>query len=278
MTHRILTLALFLTTASAFAQNAQQGFGPLDPTPPTTPIPQILAHMAQQESAFAAARDHYTFRQDVTFETLSPTTNLPDGAYHQITDISFDDAGRRQEQVLFAPANTLQRVTLTAADLDDVAHRLPFILTTPELPDYTLTYLGRQRVDQLDTYVFDCAPRQLLKDHRYFQGKVWLSKQDHQIVLIHGEAVPQDTRPGHENLSPPFTTYYQQIDGKYWFPIYTRADGILHFPTQKDALSQSVHARTTVRYTDYQRFHATVTLHYGSEVPSTSPPSKPPQR
>jgi hypothetical protein len=278
MTHRILTLALFLTTASAFAQNAQQGFGPLDPTPPTTPIPQILAHMAQQESAFAAARDHYTFRQDVTFETLSPTTNLPDGAYHQITDISFDDAGRRQEHVLYAPANTLQRVTLTEADLDDVAHRLPFILTTPELPDYTLTYLGRQRVDQLDTYVFDCAPRQLLKDHRYFQGKVWLSKQDHQIVLINGQVVPQDTRPGHENLSPPFTTYYQQIDGKYWFPIYTRADGILHFPAQKDALSQSVHVRTTVRYTDYQRFHATVTLHYGSEVPSTSPPSKPPQR
>jgi hypothetical protein len=271
---RILTLALLLTTVQA-----QQGFGPLDPTPPATAtIPEILQHMAQQESAFASARDHYTFRQDVTFETLSPTTNLPDGSYHQISDISFDDANRRVEHVLFAPANTLQRVTLTEADLADVAHRLPFILTTPELPDYTLTYLGRQRVDQLDTYVFDCAPRQLLKDHRYFQGKVWIDQHDDQIVLINGLAVPQDTRPGHENLSPPFTTYYQQIDGKYWFPIYTRADGTLHFPAQKEALSQAVHVRTTVRYTDYQRFHATVTLHYGSEVPTTPPPAKPPQR
>ena len=273
----ILTLALLLTTATT--AQAQTGFGPLDPTPPTTtPIPQLLAHMAQQESAFAAARDHYTFRQDVTFETLAPDTNQPDGAYHQLTDISFDDAGRRQEHVLFAPANTLQRVTLTEADLDDVAHRLPFILTTPELPDYTLTYLGRQRVDQLDTYVFDCAPRQLLKDHRYFQGRIWLDQQDHQIVLIHGQAVPQDTRPGHENLSPPFTTYYQQIDGKFWFPTYTRADGTLHFPAHADALSQTVHVRTTVRYTDYKRFHATVTFRDGSEIPTSPPPSKPPQR
>jgi len=276
---RLLTLALLLTATA----QAQTGFGPLDPTPPTTPIQQILANMAQQESAFAAARDHYTFRQDVTFETLDPSTNQPDGAYHQISDITFDDAGRRQEHVLFAPANTLQRVTLTEADLDDVAHRLPFILTTPELPNYTLTYLGRQRVDQLDTYVFDCKPRELLKDHRssevdahrYFQGKVWLSQQDDQIVLINGQAVPQDTRPGHENLSPPFTTYYQQIDGKFWFPIYTRADGTLHFPAHADTLSQTVHVRTTVRYTDYKRFHATVTFHDGAEVPTTPhPPQK----
>jgi hypothetical protein len=278
MTRTLLLFATILTSTQA-----QQGFGPLDPTPPAAPIPQILAHMAQQESAFANARDRYTFSQDVTFETLAPETNAPDGSYHQLTDISFDDAGRRQEHVLFAPANTLQRVTLTEADLDDVAHRLPFVLTIPELPDYTLTYLGRQRVDQLDTYVFDCTPREILKDHRslqvedhrYFQGRIWLDQQDHQIVLIHGQAVPQDTRPGHENLSPPFTTYYQQIDGKYWFPIYTRADGTLHFPAHADALSQTVHVRTTVRYTDYKRFHATVTLHYGTEVPTTPNPPQP---
>jgi hypothetical protein len=98
---RLLTLALLLTATA----QAQTGFGPLDPTPPTTPIQQILANMAQQESAFAAARDHYTFRQDVTFETLDPSTNQPDGAYHQISDITFDDAGRRQEHVLFATAS-----------------------------------------------------------------------------------------------------------------------------------------------------------------------------
>jgi hypothetical protein len=274
MTRTLLTLALLLTTAQA-----QQGFGPLDPTPPTSStIPQILQRMGQQESAFAAARDHYTFRQDVTFDTLADDTHRPDGEYHQITDISFDDAGHRVEHVLFAPQNTLQRVTMTENDFRDIEQRLPFILTTPELPDYVLTYLGQQHVDDLTTYVFAVKPKQLVKNHRYFQGKVWLDQQGDEIVLIHGASVPQDTRPGHEDLSPPFTTYYQQIDGKYWFPVYTHAEGTLHFPAQPGALSQTVHVRTLVRYTDYKRFHVTVTLHYGTEVPTTPTTPAPPQK
>ncbi|MGA7156910.1 MAG: hypothetical protein WBY53_08700 [Acidobacteriaceae bacterium] len=271
MLPKLLILAALLTAATA---HAQTGFGPINPTPPTTPIPQLLHHMAEQEAAFAAARDHYTFTQDVTIQTLAPATNLPDGTYHQISSITFDDAGRRVERVTFAPASTLQRVSLTAADLADIAHRLPFILTLPELPAYTLTYLGRQQVDQLPTYVFDCTPRQLLKDQRYFQGRVWLSQTDDQIVLIHGQAVPQDTRPNHENLSPPFTTYYQPIDGKYWFPVYTRGLGTLHFPAHADTLSQTVTIRTTVRYTNYKRFQATMTLHYGNAVQTPTPPQK----
>ena len=266
-------LVALLTATPMLAQQAATVFGPLDPTPPTgITIPQIIQHIGQQESAFAAARNQYTFRQDVTFDTIADDTNQPDGEYHQITDITFDDAGRREEHVVFAPPNTIERVILTENDFQDIEHRLPFILTAPELPDYDLTYLGRQHVDHLDTYVFACKPKQLVKKHRYFQGKVWVDQQDNEIVLINGLAVPQDTRPGHEDLSPPYTTYYQQIDGKYWFPVYTKAEGTLHFPAQHGALSQDVHVRTIVRYTDYKRFHATITIHYGSEVPDNNTP------
>ena len=57
-------------------------------------------------------------------------------------------------------------------------------------------------------------------------------------MLINGKTVPQDTRPGHEDLQPPFTTYYEQVDGKYWFPTYTKAEGMLHFAAQNGALSR----------------------------------------
>ena len=60
-------------------------------------------------------------------------------------------------------------------------------------------------------------------------------------------------RPGHEDLQPPFTTYYEQMNGKYWFPTYTKAEGELHFAAQNGALSEDVHIRSTVRYTDYKR-------------------------
>jgi hypothetical protein len=273
MNSRLLTLALLLTTPAL----AQSGFGTLDVSPPTgTTVDAIIQKIGQRESEFSAARNEYTFRQDVKFNTLSDDTGRPDGEYHQITDISFDDAGKRVEHVVYAPQNTIQRVIMTENDFKDIDKRLPFVLTTPELPDYDLTYLGKQKVDELDTYVFDCKPKQLVKGHRYFQGKVWVDQQDDEIVLVNGINVPQDTRRGHEDLSPPFTTYYQQIDGKYWFPTYTKAEGTLHFSAQNGALSQDVHVKTVVRYTDYKRFHTGITIHYDGEVlpdGSTTPPN-----
>jgi hypothetical protein len=269
-------IAALLTATPLLAQQAAEGFGPLDPTPPTSiTVAQIIEKMGQQESAFSAARNEYTFRQDVKFNTISDDTGRPDGEYHQITEISFDDAGRREEHVVFAPQNTIERVIMTENDFKDIEKRLPFILTTPELPDYDLTYLGKQHVDELDTYVFDCKPRQLVKNHRYFQGKVWVDQEDNEIVLINGITVPQDTRPSHEDLSPPYTTYYEQIDGKYWFPVYTKSEGTLHFAARHGALSQDVHVRTIVRYTGYKRFHTNVTIHYNGEVLDNT---KPPQR
>jgi hypothetical protein len=294
MTPKLLILAALLTATPLLlvqpllAQQSAECFGPLDTTAPNgITVAQIIEKIGKQESAFSAARDQYTFVQDVKFNTISEDTNRPDGEYHQVTDISFDDAGKRVEHVTFAPQNTIERVIMTVNDFEEIEKRLPFILTAPELPDYDLTYLGKQHVDELDTYVFDCKPRQLVKNHRYFQGKVWVDLQDNEIVLINGITVPQDTRPGHEDLSPPFTTYYEQVDGKYWFPVYTKAEGTLHFAAQRGALSQDVHVRTIVRYTDYKRFHTNVTIHYDGEVldnanpkqPATTPPQtpKPPQ-
>lgn len=258
-----LTFVLSVAAAPAFAQ---QGFGPTDPAQPTgLTVPQIIEKMGQRESEFAAARDQYIFRQTVKVDTISDDTGKPDGEYQQVTDISFDKTGKREEHVVFAPQNTLERVMMSESDFRDIEQRLPFVLTTEQLPQYNVTYLGRQKVDDLDTYVFDVAPKELVKGHRYLQGKVWVDQEDFEIVLVNGINVPQDTRKGHEDLSPPFTTYYQQIDGRYWFPTYTKAEGILHFAAQNGALSQDVRLRTTVRYTDYKRFKSTVTIHYNGE-------------
>ena len=274
-----LTLAAILLLTS-LPLLAQEGFGPLDPTSPTnTTVAQIIEKMGQRESAFSAARDQYTFRQDVKFNTFADDTNKPDGEYHQITDISFSDDGHRVEHVIFAPQNTITRVIMSENDFKDIEKRLPFVLTAPEVPDYNITYLGKQKVDELDTYVFAVEPKQLVKGHRYLQGKVWVDQQDNEIVLVNGINVPQDTRKGHEDLSPPFTTYYQQIDDKYWFPTYTKAEGNLHFQAQSGALSQDVHVRSIVRYTDYKRFHTNVTIHYdgqditnNKDTPNTAQP------
>jgi hypothetical protein len=282
----LLALFLFLlsaTSAQAFAAVANpdgaaaqeaSGFGPLDPTPPAGMTPeQIIEKFGARESEFKKARENYTFRQTVKVDTISEDTNRVDGEYQQVTDITFNNDGKREEHVVFAPQNTLERVLMTPTDFDEIEHRLPFILTTEDLPKYDVVYLGRQHVDELDTYVFSAGPKVLEKGKHYFQGKVWVDQQDFQIVLINGKTVPQDTRRGHEDLQPPFTTYYEQVDGKYWFPTYTKAEGNLHFAAQSGALSQDVHMRNVVKYSDYKQFHATSRIIYnGQDITNNKAP------
>lgn len=260
---------IFAAVANSDGTDAAQqpsGFGPLDPKPPAGITPQqIIEKFAARESDFAKARDNYTFRQTVKVNTINDDTSKIDGEYQQVTDITFNKAGRREEHVVFAPQNTLERVLMTPADFDEIEHRLPFILTTEDLPHYDITYLGRQHIDEIDTYVFSAGPKVLEKGKRYFQGKVWVDQQDFQIVLVNGITVPQDKRKGHEDLSPPFTTYYEQVDGKYWFPTYTRAEGNLHFQAQDGALSEDIHMRNTVKYTDYKQYHATSRIIYNGQ-------------
>jgi hypothetical protein len=269
-THATLA-ALLLTLAAATARAQDSGFGPLDPTPPAGMTPQqIIEKFAARESVFAHARENYTFRQTVKVDTISEDSNRVDGEYQQVTDITFNQAGKREEHVVFAPQNTLERVMMSPTDFEEIEHRLPFILTTEDLPKYDVTYLGRQHIDELDTFVFSAGPKVLEKNKRYFQGKVWVDQQDFQIVLVNGITVPQDKRKGHEDLSPPFTTYYEQVDGKYWFPTYTKAEGVLHFPFDSGG---DVHMRNVVKYSDYKQFHATSRIIYnGQDITNNKAP------
>jgi hypothetical protein len=260
-----LSAALALFCLSAHAQD-DSGFGKIDTTPPTGVTPQqIIERFAAKESIFAQARENYTFRQDVKMQTINDDTNRPDGEYHQVTDIGFNKDGRRNENVVFAPQNTIERLILTREDFDDLEHRLPFVLTTEDLPQYNITYVGRQKVDELDTYIFDAAPKTIEKNKRYYKGRVWVDQQDFQIVMVSGKNVPDDVRRGHENLSPPFTTYYEQVDGKNWFPTYTKAEGTLHFAAANGSMSQDVKVRTIVKYSDYKQFRSTARIIFNGQ-------------
>lgn len=73
---------------------------------------------------------------------------------------------------------------------------------------------------------------------------------------------------GNENLFPKFTTWREQVDGRYWFPTYTRVDDQLHFKIG------DVHIRQIVKYTNYKRFGSKSRITYeGQELPSKEPKS-----
>src|SRR4051794_31106002 len=165
LTYVLVPLALLILAGIASADD--RGEGPLNPAPPTgITAEEIIQKFAAKEKQFKQARENYTWRQDVKVQTLDG--NTVDGEYRMVTDILFDDRGRRQEQVVFAPQTTLQRVGMTREDLDDIEKRLPFVLTSDEIPEYDILYVGQQKEDELNTYVFDVAPKKIDKGKRYF--------------------------------------------------------------------------------------------------------------
>jgi len=264
-------LLCLLGLACVLAVGAAAQEGPLENTPPKGTTPEeIIKRFAAKESEFAKARDQYTYRQDVKVQTVEGDT--VDGEYREVFDVMFDDKGKRLENVVFAPQSSLQKIFMSQEDLDDIRHRLPFVLTSEELAEYNILYVGQQQEDELHCYVFDIAPKQIEGKKRYFQGRVWVDDKDFQIVKTYGKTVP-DIRKKHgdeENLFPKFTTWRQQIDGQYWFPVYTKADDELHFKMQ------DVHIREIVKYQDYKRFGAnTKILFEGKELPKNE--QKPPQ-
>lgn len=268
----LLGACLLLVPAAALASVDQpdSGYGPIDKSAPPIPEEQIVQELAAKESQFQQALNNYTYQRDVRVQTIDDDGKV-DGEYREVVQISFDDAGRKVERVTFAPANTLERISMSPSDMSDIEHRLPFVLTTEDIGQYNLTYVGKQKVDEVDTYVFDVAPKVIEKNKRYIDGRIWVDQKDLQIVITNAKNVPDDTRRGHEDLSPPFATYREQVDGKYWFPVYTKADAILHFSGGNGYMGQDVHIREICRYTNYKQFRSNVKVIFeGQDVTNNS--------
>jgi hypothetical protein len=269
-------LAAIMLFVLVIPQAARAQEGPLDKSEPKgITVEEIIKRFATKEREFKEALDQYTYRQDVKAQTLDGDT--PDGGeYREVYDITFDEKGRKMKNVVFAPQNTLTRIGMTMEDFEDLENRTPFVLTSEEIPEYDILYVGQQKQDELNTYVFDIAPKQIVGKKRYFQGRIWVDDHDFQIVKSFGKSVP-DIRKKHgkdENLFPKFATWREQVDGKYWFPTYSRAEDTLKFTIG------DVKIREIVKYTNYKRFGSKSRVTYeGQEVQKAEPKpdQKPPE-
>jgi hypothetical protein len=163
--------------------------------------------------------------------------------------------------------------------MQDLAGVQPFALTAEDLPKYQVDYAGKEKIDELDTFVFNVKPKQIVKGERYLQGKIWVDDHDLQIVKVAGQAVPEVG----EQKFPRFESYRENIDGRYWFPTYVYADDVLEFK------NGGIHLRIVVRYTNYKKFSGRVRLADEGEPASdedlkptnktkTATPAKPPDQ
>jgi hypothetical protein len=222
------------------------------------PVEEIIRKFAEKEKEFKLARENYAFRQEIKVQELSNSDRVI-GEYQTITEVSFDEKGRRSEKVVYAPPSTLDRLNITAEDLQDFREIQPFVLTSDEIDKYNLKYQGKEKIDEISAYAFDVSPKKLEKGQRYFEGKIWVDDKDLQIVKTYGKSVPDLRSNGNENLFPKFETYREQID-EYWFPTYTRAVDTLNFSTG------SIKMREIIRYGNYKKFQTSVKLRFDGEL------------
>jgi hypothetical protein len=231
------------------------------------PPDEVIRRFAAKEAEFAKARENYTYRQSLKIQELSPSGAVQ-GQHEMVSDIIFSPEGKRTEKVVRAPVSTLH-LLLDPGDEQDLRNVQPFVLTTDQIPEYEIRYLGRQKVDEIPCYQFSVKPKKLERGKRYFEGEIWVDDRDMQIVKTFGKGVGL-LKKGADNQYPRFETYRQQIDGKYWFPTYTRADDVLHFKDMNQRL------RMTVKYEDYKQFKSNATVTFGEEVkdPNQKEPEK----
>jgi hypothetical protein len=244
-----LLLLIIAGAVLSSAPGARCQTGEIDKSPPKGITPEeILRRFTGKEKEWKQAREQYSFQESIHVQALE--NNEVTGDYQQVTDISYSQ-GQRVKKVVLAPQ---ANIAMSKEDIEDLDGRASFTISTDELPEYSVVYEGQEKVDELHCYIFQVAPKAIAKDQRYFQGRIWVDDQDFQIVKDMGKSVPDirivKKKKTEENLFPQFTTWREQIDGKYWFPTFSSADDTLRF-TNKD-----VRLKQVVKFTNYQRVGA----------------------
>ena len=239
------------------------------PDPSPAEIQDIIHKFAAKESEFARARENYTYRQTVKLDELGPNGGV-EGRFEVVSDVIFQADGKRTERVVYAPVTTLKRIILTPEDEQDLRSVQPFVLTSEDVANYYVRYIGREQLDEIPCYAFAVRPKNMEKGKRYFSGIVWVDDRDLQIVKTYGRGVGIESKGDHQY--PKFETYREQIDGKYWFPTFTISENTLNFETG------AVPIKMVVKYEDYKQFKSDIKIEYGDEVkPPPEEAPNPPQ-
>jgi hypothetical protein len=213
-------------------------------------LAKLVAH---RETETETERNEYTYRQGVTIDELDDH-GAARGQYRETRDVIFSPRRERTELMVGNPSNALKNLILTEQDFEDIRNIQPLVLTEDRLWNYETRFRGDETVDEVDCWVLQVRPRQILQGQRFFDGMIWVDKKEYNIVRMEGQAVPQIRTTKTENLFPRFTTIRKPLDGKHWFPVYTYADDTLQFRTGPRRI------RLRIAYSIYKRFGAESTL------------------
>jgi hypothetical protein len=237
-----LLVALCLSFTAAFGQTVSVASGDLSPAE----VNRIVKKFTENEGDFRAALTSYVFNRYATVHIFGLGGQISN-TYRRDSFMTFNQDGARFEKILYAPIATTPPGFVSPEDLEDLGGVTPFALEPHAVSQYNFTYVGKERIDELNLYVFDVTPKVIpdpkKSKQRLFTGRIWVDVDDLMIVKSKGKAVPETK----QNKFPVVETTREQVDGKYWFPSDARSDDELVFDD-----GQVIKIRLRVRYADYK--------------------------
>jgi hypothetical protein len=272
----VLAALVTLTAAVSPVRAQQDSTASAAGAPATTStagvdVERIIREFTTKEALFRSALNQYSFRREAIVQTIGMGGQIS-GEYRRVSRFVFDDSGRRYEKIELFPLSTLKELELTPEDLEDFSGAQTFALEPSKINLYNITYVGKEKIDELNLYVFDVEPKALpdpkKTKERFFKGRVWVDDQDLQIVKARGKGVPEKKNARY----PTFETYREQIDGKFWFPTFTYADEELVFDN-----GGVIHMRLRITFSDFARPRGKVrVIEEGQDIiPDASPTPTP---
>jgi hypothetical protein len=233
--------------------------------PPDLPPDEIIQRFSQKEEQYALMRSRFGYTKTIRL-TEYGLDGKPSGDYEMVTQSAVAPDGYVSQRVVSQPASTLHFMIPEPPDFEFLA-KIPFYPLVPsQLPKYNITYVGREKVDEIDCYIFDVKPKVLERANALFQGVVWVDSKYLEVVKTYGRFVT-DLGGVHPQDLPfaNFETYRDNVEGKYWFPDYMRSDDVVHL---KD---RDVWVRLIVKWTDFKPL--TVPTAASGPSSSSAPPT-----
>jgi hypothetical protein len=236
MTRIVFIFCLALTSAPLVSQSEPALVNEL---PNGISVRDIIQSFATKEKEFRQALEQYTYTREVTVAARCEGGQAE--IYKLTVVITFDKKGNRVEKVK-GEDSSLECIMITKEDLDAFRNQSLLVLTADEIQDYQINFAGQQQQEDSHFFVFDVAPISVQSGRQQFEGRIWVDSRDFFIVKTQGRIATkrEKKRKEQENPLPALTTWREQIDGRYWFPTYSRANAVLHFPHSEVQIEELV--------------------------------------
>jgi hypothetical protein len=213
------------------------------PGPPPIPVQEIIQKFAANEDAAKGAYSTYDFTETIRIEELADKGGKFTATGYEYTRPD----GQRVWRVTKQPQSDLKVTSYTLEDVRTIVSLPLFFLTTDQIGNYDFLYAGQQKLDELNTYVFQVKPKQLSRTQRLFQGVIFVDDHDLAIVETYGKFVSEISGTGTQLPFSLFETYRENFQGKYWLPTYTTSDDYIDQPN-----ADPLQLRLVIRATDFK--------------------------